>query len=39
MSKTILVVEDSTSFRTLVRLASQKAGYAVVVAVDCRTTT
>jgi two-component system chemotaxis response regulator CheY len=36
MSKTILVVDDSTSFRTLVRLALQKAGYTVVEAVDGR---
>ena len=34
MSKTILVVDDSSSFRTVVKLALQKAGYAVVEAVD-----
>ena len=34
MSKTILVVDDSGSFRTVVRLALQKAGYTVVEAGD-----
>ena len=34
MSKTILVVDDSGSFRTVVKLALQKAGYAVVEAMD-----
>jgi len=34
MSKTILVVDDSGSFRTVVKLALQKAGYSVVEAVD-----
>lgn len=34
MSKTILVVDDSGSFRTVVKLALQKAGYAVVEACD-----
>jgi two-component system chemotaxis response regulator CheY len=34
MSKTILVVDDSGSFRTVVKLALVKAGYAVVEAVD-----
>ena len=34
MSKTILVVDDSGSFRTVVKLALLKAGYAVVEAVD-----
>jgi two-component system, chemotaxis family, chemotaxis protein CheY len=34
MSKTIMVVDDSGSFRTVVKLALQKAGYAVVEAVD-----
>ena len=29
MSKTIMVVDDSGSFRTVVKLALQKAGYAV----------
>ena len=33
MSKTILVVDDSSSFRTVVKLALQKAGYAVVYSV------
>nr|WP_295085413.1 response regulator [uncultured Roseateles sp.] len=34
MSKTILVIDDSGSFRTVVKLALQKAGYAVIEAVD-----
>lgn len=34
MSKTILVVDDSGSFRTVVKLALQKSGYAVVEAND-----
>lgn len=34
MSKTIMVVDDSGSFRTVVKLALQKAGYGVVEAVD-----
>lgn len=34
MSKVILVVDDSTSFRTVVKLALQKAGYAVQEAGD-----
>lgn len=34
MSKTILVVDDSGSFRTVVKLALMKAGYAVIEAVD-----
>ncbi len=34
MSKTILVVDDSASFRTVVKLALQKASYTVVEAVD-----
>ena len=34
MSKTVLVVDDSGSFRTVVKLALQKAGYTVVEAVD-----
>ncbi|MGE0312925.1 MAG: response regulator [Lautropia sp.] len=34
MSKTVMVVEDSGSFRTVVRMALQKAGYTVVEAVD-----
>jgi two-component system chemotaxis response regulator CheY len=34
MSKTVMIVDDSGSFRTVVRLALQKAGYGVVEAVD-----
>lgn len=34
MTKTIMVVDDSGSFRTVVKLALQKAGYAVVEACD-----
>lgn len=34
MGKTVMVVDDSGSFRTVVKLALQKAGYAVVEAVD-----
>lgn len=34
MSKTIMIVDDSGSFRTVVKLALQKAGFAVVEAVD-----
>ncbi len=34
MSKTVMVVDDSGSFRTVVKLALQKAGYAVVEAAD-----
>jgi two-component system chemotaxis response regulator CheY len=34
MSKTIMVVDDSGSFRTVVKLALLKAGYAVVEAID-----
>lgn len=34
MSKTILVIDDSSSFRTVVKLALQKAGYTVVEAGD-----
>jgi len=34
MSKTILVVDDSGNFRTVVKLALVKAGYVVVEAVD-----
>ncbi len=34
MSKTVMIVDDSGSFRTVVKLALQKAGYAVVEAVD-----
>ena len=34
MSKTVMIVEDSGSFRTVVRMALQKAGYTVVEAVD-----
>jgi two-component system chemotaxis response regulator CheY len=34
MSKTILIIDDSGSFRTVVKLALQKAGYEVVEACD-----
>lgn len=34
MSKVIMVIDDSSSFRTVVRLALQKAGYAVQEAAD-----
>jgi two-component system, chemotaxis family, chemotaxis protein CheY len=34
MSKTVMVVDDSSSFRTVVKLALQKAGYAVIEAGD-----
>ena len=34
MSKTVMVIDDSGSFRMVVKLALQKAGYAVVEAVD-----
>ncbi|MCP5267352.1 MAG: response regulator [Burkholderiaceae bacterium] len=34
MSKTVMIVEDSSSFRTVVKMALQKAGYAIVEAVD-----
>ena len=34
MSKTVMIVDDSGSFRTVVKLALQKAGYATVEAVD-----
>jgi two-component system, chemotaxis family, chemotaxis protein CheY len=34
MSKTIMVIDDSGSFRTVVKLALQKAGYTVVEAID-----
>ncbi|MEO3691951.1 MULTISPECIES: response regulator [unclassified Roseateles] len=34
MSKTIMVVDDSGSFRTVVKLALQKAGYTVMEAGD-----
>ena len=34
MSKTVLVIDDSGSFRTVVRMALQKAGYEVVEAGD-----
>jgi two-component system, chemotaxis family, chemotaxis protein CheY len=34
MSKTILVIDDSGSFRTVVKLALQKAGYTVMEAGD-----
>jgi two-component system, chemotaxis family, chemotaxis protein CheY len=34
MSKTIMVIDDSGSFRTVVKLALQKAGYGVIEAID-----
>jgi two-component system, chemotaxis family, chemotaxis protein CheY len=34
MSKTVMVIDDSASFRTVVKLALQKAGYEVVEAGD-----
>lgn len=34
MSKTVMVIDDSASFRTVVKLALQKAGYQVVEAAD-----
>jgi two-component system, chemotaxis family, chemotaxis protein CheY len=34
MSKTVMIIDDSGSFRTVVRLALQKAGYTVVEACD-----
>jgi len=34
MAKTVMVVDDSGSFRTVVKLALQKAGYGVVEAID-----
>ena len=34
MTKTVMIVDDSGSFRTVVKLALQKAGYATVEAVD-----
>ena len=34
MSKTVMIVDDSGSFRTVVKLALQKAGYTTVEAVD-----
>jgi two-component system chemotaxis response regulator CheY len=34
MSKTVLVIDDSGSFRTVVKLALSKAGYGVVEACD-----
>ncbi len=34
MSKTVMVVDDSGSFRTVVKLALQKSGYTVVEACD-----
>lgn len=34
MSKTVMVIDDSGSFRTVVKLALQKAGYTVVEAGD-----
>ena len=34
MSKTVMVVDDSASFRSVVKMALQKAGYGVVEACD-----
>lgn len=34
MRKTVMIVDDSGSFRTVVKLTLQKAGYGVVEAVD-----
>jgi two-component system chemotaxis response regulator CheY len=34
MSKTVMIVDDSGSFRTVLKLSLQKAGYGVVEAVD-----
>ena len=34
MSKTVMVIDDSASFRTVVKLALQKASYTVVEAGD-----
>jgi len=34
MTKTVMIVDDSGSFRTVVKLALQKAGYTTVEAVD-----
>jgi two-component system chemotaxis response regulator CheY len=34
MSKTVMIVDDSGSFRTVVKLALQKAGYETVEAID-----
>jgi two-component system chemotaxis response regulator CheY len=34
MAKTVMIVDDSGSFRTVVKLALQKAGYETVEAVD-----
>ncbi len=34
MNKTVMIVDDSGSFRTVVRLALERAGYATVEAVD-----
>ena len=36
MSKTILIVDDSTSLRTVVRMALERTGYAVLEAGDGR---
>lgn len=34
MSKTVMIVDDSDSFRTVVRMALTKAGYTTVEAID-----
>ena len=36
MNRTVLVVDDSSSFRTVVKLALQKSGYEVIEAQDGR---
>ena len=39
MGKTVMIVDDSGSFRTVVKLVLQKAGYGVIEAVDGRDAT